>query len=73
MPVLALGGIRPDNLAQAIAAGARAVAVLGGILEAEDPAAALERYLHACWRVLTPVCGNGENDGLLFADADREQ
>lgn len=39
-PVIAQGGIGPDNAGLAIAAGARGVAVTGAILHAEDPARA---------------------------------
>ena len=39
-PVLAIGGIRPDNLAEAMQAGANGVAVISAVLSAPDPGAA---------------------------------
>jgi thiamine-phosphate pyrophosphorylase len=43
-PVYALGGITPDRVAPCRAAGARGIAVLSGILEADDPAQAVAAY-----------------------------
>jgi thiamine-phosphate pyrophosphorylase len=40
IPVVAIGGITPENAAEVVAAGADAIAVVGGILDAPDPAAA---------------------------------
>jgi thiamine biosynthesis protein ThiS len=39
-PTIAIGGITPDHVAEVIRAGARGVAVIGAIVEAEDPRAA---------------------------------
>jgi thiamine biosynthesis protein ThiS len=39
-PVIAIGGITPDRVAEVFQAGARGVAVIGAIVEAEDPRAA---------------------------------
>src|SRR5690606_15543816 len=38
VPVIALGGITPDNAAEAVAAGADGVAVMGAVMRAADPA-----------------------------------
>jgi thiamine-phosphate pyrophosphorylase len=46
LPLVAIGGITPDNAAIAIAAGADLVAVVGGVFDAPDPLAAA-RALHA--------------------------
>lgn len=40
IPVVAIGGITVDNAREVVAAGADAIAVVGGILDAPDPAAA---------------------------------
>ena len=40
IPVIAIGGITPQNAADAVAAGAAGVAVIGAIFDAEDPARA---------------------------------
>lgn len=47
LPVLALGGIGPDNAADARAAGAHGVAVMGAVMRAEDPAAVVAELLRA--------------------------
>ena len=52
VPVLAVGGITPERVAEVIAAGADGVAVIGAILDAEDPKAAaraLQRALHEAY------------------------
>jgi thiamine-phosphate pyrophosphorylase len=46
LPLVAIGGITPDNAAIAIAAGADLVAVVGGVFDASDPVGAA-RALHA--------------------------
>ncbi|GAA4100354.1 thiamine phosphate synthase [Nocardioides kongjuensis] len=43
--VYALGGVTPDNVADAIAAGADGVAVMGSVMRAEDPAAVVGALL----------------------------
>ncbi|MEY2334885.1 Nudix family hydrolase [Acidithiobacillus ferrianus] len=45
LPLIALGGMTTRRLPEALAAGARGVAVLSGILEAEEPAAATHAFL----------------------------
>jgi thiamine-phosphate pyrophosphorylase len=39
-PAFAIGGIAPDTVAPVVAAGARRIAVVRAITEAEDPGAA---------------------------------
>jgi thiamine-phosphate pyrophosphorylase len=46
-PVLAIGGVRPEDVGPALDAGAHGVAVLSGILAAADPAAATRAYVEA--------------------------
>lgn len=45
VPVLALGGVTPDNAAAFVAAGAHGVAVMGAVMRAEKPAAVVTRLL----------------------------
>jgi thiamine-phosphate pyrophosphorylase len=47
LPLWGLGGILPEHAAAVLAAGARGVAVLRGILGAADPEAATSAYLEA--------------------------
>lgn len=47
VPVLALGGLVPEDVPAVRAAGAHGLAVLRGVLRAADPAAATEAYLRA--------------------------
>jgi thiamine-phosphate pyrophosphorylase len=46
-PVIALAGITSDNAAQCLAAGASGIAVMGEIMRAADPEAAIRRFLAA--------------------------
>jgi thiamine-phosphate pyrophosphorylase len=45
IPVIAIGGITPDRVAEVLAAGARGVAVISGILAAASPGDATTRYI----------------------------
>lgn len=51
VPVVAIGGVTPARVHDAARAGAHAVAVLGGIWQAPDPAAAAGEYLDAVHEV----------------------
>ena len=46
-PIVALGGITPANAAQCLAAGAHGIAVMGEIMRAADPEAAVRRLIAA--------------------------
>ena len=48
VPRVAIGGITPDNARPVIAAGADLVAVISGVFDAPDPAAAVRAY-RACF------------------------
>jgi thiazole tautomerase (transcriptional regulator TenI) len=50
IPVIAIGGIRPDNVAQVLDTGCAGIAVLSGITEADDPGRATRAYLDALRR-----------------------
>jgi thiamine-phosphate pyrophosphorylase len=45
--IYALGGVTAENAAGCVAAGAAGVAVMGGVMAARDPGAAVEAYLAA--------------------------
>jgi thiamine-phosphate diphosphorylase len=62
LPVIALGGMTPDRVAPAIAAGAAGVASLGGVLGADAPLRALETFLSALDRV-APLVGVSNRRG----------
>ena len=47
VPLVAIGGITVDNVAEVIRAGADAVAVISAVCAAADPAAATRRFLEA--------------------------
>lgn len=48
--VVAVGGITPERVSEVREAGARGVAVVSGVWDAPDPAAAVERYLNAWYQ-----------------------
>lgn len=50
VPVFCIGGIKIDNLGQLIAAGARSVAIVSGLLKAPD----IAKYARACKALLSP-------------------
>ncbi|MEO5898257.1 MAG: thiamine phosphate synthase [Vicinamibacterales bacterium] len=47
-PVVAIGGIRLDNVAEVLAAGASAVAVISDLLASADAEARVREYLRVC-------------------------
>ncbi len=55
IPVVAIGGITPENADACWSAGATGIAVISSILKAEDPQAAAQR--------LAPACEEREKDG----------
>ena len=48
LPLVAIGGITPDNAPALVAAGIDLVAVISGVFEARDPIAAARAY-SACF------------------------
>ncbi|MBY7143184.1 thiazole tautomerase TenI [Virgibacillus sp. NKC19-3] len=44
LPVIAIGGIMPENTKQVLAAGVEGIAVLSGVLLANDPVEAVKEY-----------------------------
>jgi len=45
LPMVAIGGITPDNAAQTLAAGADFIAVIGAVFDASDPAHEATKFL----------------------------
>jgi thiamine-phosphate pyrophosphorylase len=50
LPIFCIGGIKIDNLGQVIAAGAKRVAIVSGLLKAPD----IAKYARACKAMLSP-------------------
>ncbi|MDP5274756.1 thiazole tautomerase TenI [Chengkuizengella axinellae] len=46
IPVIAIGGIKPSNIKEVLNAGASGIAVMSGLLEAENPLEAVRQYHH---------------------------
>lgn len=51
LPIFCIGGIKMENLSQALAAGAQRVVIVSGLLKAADVA----NYARSCKKLLTPV------------------
>ena len=49
LPIFCIGGIKIENLAEVITAGARRTAIVSGILKAAD----IAKYTRACKKLLT--------------------
>jgi thiamine-phosphate diphosphorylase len=47
LPVVAIGGVRPDRAPELVDAGAYGVAALRGVWDVSDPAAAVREYIQA--------------------------
>jgi len=68
LPVVAIGGVTPDNAAAAIEAGASSVAVISAVTGADDPAAAVSELRAA---VDDATTGDGDEETIVeTADAD---
>jgi len=50
LPIFCIGGIKIDNLGEVLAAGARRVAIVSGLLKAPD----IAKYARACQALLNP-------------------
>jgi thiamine-phosphate pyrophosphorylase len=50
VPIFCIGGIKIDNLGEVMAAGAKRVAIVSGLLKAPD----IAKYAHACKALLQP-------------------
>ena len=61
LPLVAIGGITPENAPLAIAAGADMVAVIGGVFDSADIAASVHRY-RACFIHPIPSPRTGEQE-----------
>lgn len=55
VPVIAIGGITPERVAELVGAGAHGVAVLGGVWRAADPLAAAAGYVAALEAAAGPM------------------
>lgn len=51
VPVFAIGGVTPERVRACVDAGAYGIAVMGGIMAAENVAAVVHRYEKALWQL----------------------
>lgn len=56
IPVMAIGGITPENVSEVLDTGAAGFAVMSGVWESEDPLYAVEAYRRAAERGMRNVC-----------------
>ncbi len=47
VPILAIGGVAPENVSDVLAAGVAGVAVMGGVMRASDPGETMEALVRA--------------------------
>ena len=66
VPRVAIGGITPDNARPLVEAGADLIAVISGVFDAPDPAAAIRAYL-SCFE--DPHAMNNDRSHALFTRA----
>jgi len=66
VPLVAIGGITPDNAPPLVEAGADLLAVIGGVFDAPDPVAAARRYV-ACFPHPSPPPHAGEGASRFSA------
>ncbi len=59
IPVIAIGGVRPDHVAACFQAGASGVAAVSGVVGATDPAGTVDRYLDAIEDAMTHMPREG--------------
>jgi thiamine-phosphate pyrophosphorylase len=58
LPILAIGGIKRDNLEAVLASGADGIAVISAVIAAEDPTAATRDLLHTLHAAKTSVAAS---------------
>lgn len=65
LPIVAIGGITPDNGAALIDAGADALAVISGVFGQADPTAAARRYAGLWERDAAATTSTGDHDDAV--------
>lgn len=59
IPVIAIGGITPENTKPVIQAGASGIAVMSGVLDSHDPLSAVKSYVNAL------IDGDGKSEKFI--------